>query len=475
MSIRLRLTLIYSVMLALTLISFSLLLYFSQAGATRHDFERMLADKAQALINERMSPSIGETGSRGAAPAPPRPPDGAPPPRPPEIFYVQTRSLTGQIIEPDPSLGDNLALPLSQAGLQAVKNGLPWVETGSVGRERILVFSQPVLQPGDSTKVVQVAGSLTRRDNDLVTLRNILIAACLITIGGTVGIVWLLAGLALRPIHRLTRTAQEIGARRDFDRRVDYAGPNDEIGRLAVTFNGMLAELQATYLQVEQSLQAQRRFVADASHELGTPLTTIRGNLGLLQREPPISAEDRTRVLNDMVEETERLMRLNKELLTLARADARRPLQSEPIRLQPLLEELCSQFKLLAPQRKINCHASPETTLYGDRDALKQVMLILLDNARNHTPEETTITLTSATTAEQISLNVADDGPGIAPEILPHIFDRFFRGDAARTGTGTGLGLAIAREMTTAQRGTLTVASRLGQGTVFTLTFPKGY
>jgi len=470
MSIRLRLTLIYSAMLALTLISFSLLIYFGQARATQQDFERKLAEKAQSFNQERRSPPAQNAGQPAkSAPLP----DGAAPPRPPDTFYVQVRTQTGQIIERDPALGNRLTIPLSQAGLRALQNGQSWVEGDHLGQEPILVFSQPVPLPGGNIELVQVAGSLTNQDHDLNTLRNSLLAAGIITIGVMFGLVWLLAGLALRPIHRLTQAAQEIGNSRDFGRRVDYAGPNDEIGRLAVTFNGMLAELQATYLQVEQSLQAQRRFVADASHELGTPLTTIRGNLGLLQREPPVSAEDRARVLHDLVEETERLMRLNKELLTLARADVRRPLQREPVVLQPLLEDLCSQFKLLVSHRKIICQNSPEITLHGNRDALKQVLLILLDNARKHTPEETTITLASIATAEQVRLSVADDGPGIAPEILPHIFDRFFRGDAARTGAGTGLGLAIAREMTTALGGTLTVSSRLGQGTVFTLTFPR--
>ncbi len=476
MSIRLRLTLIYSAMLALTLVSFSLLLYFGQARATRQDLERKLAEKAQAVIKARQSSSAEATGQlSGAAIAepPPRPPDGSPPPRSPEIFYVQIRTLARQIVERDMALGETLTLPLSQAGLQAVKNGQTWVEGNHLDQDPILVYSQPIPQPGGSAEMVQVAGSLASRDRDLGTLRNTLIVAGIITIGGTFGLVWLLAGLALRPIHLLTQTAQEIGDSRDFGRRVDDTGSADEIGRLAVTFNKMLAELQATYLQMGQSLQAQRRFVADASHELGTPLTTLRGNLGLLQREPPINSEDRARVLNDMVEETERLMRLNKELLTLTRIGARQPLQPEPILLQPLLEDLCSQFKLLAPQRKINCHISSETTLYGDRDALKQVLLILLDNARKHTPEETIVTLTTTTTTASISLSVADNGPGIPPEILPRIFDRFFRGDAARTGSGTGLGLAIAREMTAAQDGTLSVTSRLGQGTVFTLTLPK--
>jgi signal transduction histidine kinase len=286
------------------------------------------------------------------------------------------------------------------------------------------------------------------------------------------GIGWLLAGFTLRPINRLRLTAQTIGAERDFNRRVDHSGPNDEIGQLVTTFNNMLAELQAAYVQVEETLQAQRRFVADASHELRTPLTTLRGNIGLLQREPPISGEDRTDVLTDMVEETERLMRLVNELLVLARADAGRPLEQEPVRLKPLVEDVYQQVKLLAPQRSIICRSEADVSVLGNGDALKQVLLVLLDNALNHTPPEAVITLATAPNNGQIEIWVSDNGPGIAPAHLPHIFDRFYRGDAARSSPGTGLGLAIADELTQAQHGTITVQSQVGQGSVFTLSFP---
>ncbi len=151
-------------------------------------------------------------------------------------------------------------------------------------------------------------------------------------------------------------------------------------------------------------------------------------------------------------------MRLNKDLLTPAGVDVRRPLQRAPIELTPLLTEAGGQFKLLAPQRTLTCRVSPEATMRGDRAALKQILLILLDNARKHTLATAVITLTTAVTASQITLSVADDGSGIVPDSLSHIFDRFFRGDAARSGPGTGLGLA--RELASAMGGILTVASR---------------
>jgi len=234
----------------------------------------------------------------------------------------------------------------------------------------------------------------------------------------------------------------------------------------------MLTQLQAAYLQVEETLHAHRRFVADASHELRTPLTTLRGNIDLLQREPPIDQEDRADVLADMVAETERLMRLVRELLVLARADAGRPLQRAPVLLQPLLEDVHQQAKLLAPRRDIRCQADSEVTVVADGDALKQVLLVLVDNAVKYTPPEAIVTVSARQQNGQVAIRVSDDGPGIAPEHLSHLFERFYRADSARSSPGTGLGLAIAEELTQAQHGDITVDSRPGQGSTFTLTFP---
>jgi signal transduction histidine kinase len=128
--------------------------------------------------------------------------------------------------------------------------------------------------------------------------------------------------------------------------------------------------------------------------------------------------------------------------------------------------------KLLAPQRSVVYKSDVDATITGDRDALKQVLLILLDNALKHTPPEASVTLTTAQIDGQVTIQVRDDGPGIPVDHLPHIFDRFYRGDTARSGPGTGLGLAIANELTKAQDGTLAVESHVGQGSIFTLSFP---
>jgi signal transduction histidine kinase len=469
MSIRFRLTLLYSTILALILIVFSLVLYLGQAQATFRDFRRRLANRALPLAEAGQPQPPAGNAQPSAPPAPPAPYS----PALGEIYYIQIRNLDGDIVEYGANVDEATTLPLSEAGLQAVRRGQPWDEIAEIEGERFLVHSQLVREPSRANEIVQVAVSLARRDEGLATLRNILIVGSCITVLTAFGAGWVMAGLALRPVNRITHTAQAIGAERNFSRRIDHPGPNDEIGQLATTFDNMLAELQAAYQQVEQSLQAQRRFVADASHELRTPLTTIRGNIDLLQREPPIRHEDQIDVLTDTVNETERLMRLVNSLLTLARADARRPLRSEPVPVKPLLEEVLQQMESLAPTRTIICQPNLETDIIGDRDALKQVLLILGDNALKHTPVETTIAIVGDVIGEHVTITVRDNGPGIEPVKLPHIFDRFYRGDDSRVGPGTGLGLAIAKELTEAQNGTITVKSEEGQGAAFTLTFPS--
>ena len=268
MSIRLRLTLLYSAILALTLIVFSSALYLMQSRTTMREYEQRLAGATRFLENAERSPFLIERPPRRRFPGQP---------------YVQFRNLDGEVIESDPNL-DGIVLTLSENAFEAVTRGESWVETISVEGERFLVHNQSLALPDGTRGVAQIAVSLAERDQNLNTLGRILIVGSSIAVLFAFGVGWLLAGEALRPINRITQTAQAIGAERDFGRRVQHSGPKDEIGQLATTFNDMLTELQAAYRQVEQSLQVQKRFVADASHELRTPLTTILGNLGLLQR-----------------------------------------------------------------------------------------------------------------------------------------------------------------------------------------------
>jgi signal transduction histidine kinase len=314
---------------------------------------------------------------------------------------------------------------------------------------------------------------LAETDQTLTTLRNSLLVGIVAVTLAAFGLGWVLAGTALRPIDRIGQAAKRVGDARDFRRRIDDSGPRDEIGRLANTINGMLAELEAAHNQTERALVAQRRFVADASHELRTPLTTIRGNLDLLQREPPIPVEEQAAVLVDISSETERLIRLANDLLTLERADAAWPLPQEPTPIRPLIDEVVRQARALDPDREIVVDEIPDVAVSANRDAIKQTLLILLDNAIKHTPTGTQITVAASANADEASVGVTDQGAGIPAEAAAHLFERFYRGAEQRSGAGVGLGLAIARALVESQRGRITVNSQPQRGSTFTVTFAR--
>jgi two-component system OmpR family sensor kinase len=476
MSIRLRLTLLYTAILALTLTAFSAMLYGTQSQSILAGERQMLADAARRIAERRLDARPFEE-----HPFPPLPPreEVAPNRRFGVNIYVQLLSLEGQVINRSENL-EEVDLPLSDAGWQAVRTGESWAETASVEGEQLLIYSTQVVVEGQTTGVVQVARSFADQYQYLNTMgRNLIIgggAATLIAFGAG----WVLSGAVLRPVNRITQTAQAIGVERDFGRRVDHTGPNDEIGQLATTFNTMLTQLQAAYQQVERSLQQQRRFVADVSHELRTPLTTIRGNLALLRREPAVSTEEEADILDDMADESDRLIRLVNDLLALAHAESGRQLQSETVWVKPLVEDVCRQARLLDPDRTITCARLLDVGVVGDQDALKQVLLILMDNALKHSTGAITVItahLDPKGLGDASGLNVAisirDTGPGIDPSALPHVFERFYRGDEARGRPGIGLGLPIAKALVEAQHGTITAESQVGQGSVITVSLPQ--
>jgi two-component system OmpR family sensor kinase len=473
MSIRLRLTLLYTAILALTLITFSTILYITQTRLTYDSIRTNLVRQANGYAN---SPR------RFPGPLVQPPPEGAPPDGEPfggslpegtlPGRWTQMRSLDGTVTGRTLDLSGE-TLPLSQQGLEAVQRGAGWFETAHIQEQPLLIFSQAYKTQAGVTEIVQVAFPIGEREQSLRMLRLFLLTGSGVVILAAFAVGWLLAGTILRPIHRITQTAQAIGAEHNFSRRVQHTGPTDEVGQLATTFNTMLAELEIAYRQLEDALDSQRRFVADASHELRTPLTTVRGNIELLRREPPVDAAERSEILSDTTDEVDRLIRLVNQLLVLARADAGQPLPCEPLPLKPLIEDVYRQAKLLAADRGIACRSTADALVMGNRDALKQVLLILLDNALAHTAPGATVEIAASVTDGRAAISVRDTGEGIAPDVLPHIFERFYRGQASRSGTDTGLGLSIAKELVEAQDGTIAVESQTGQGSVFTVSLPK--
>jgi signal transduction histidine kinase len=468
MSIRSRLTLFYGSILALSLMGFGVLLYITMEHSTRSFMESTLAAEMRRLVQtdpfalgyfQWPADNVGNRQN-----------------------YWQACDAKGNVVGRTDNL-DGHALPLSNGGLGQLQSGQPVYEIAWVQDTPLLVYSQPLIADGQTIGILQVARSIVDQQQALNTLRTGLILGGLVTLVIAVAGVWFVAGASLRPIDHLTRTAQVIGTERDFQRRVTYDGPQDEVGRLATTFNSMLGALDAAYQKVAQALDAQRSFLADASHELRTPLTTLRGNLALLQRDPPISESDRQAVLSDSVSESERMIRLVKDLMTLARAEHSSTLDLDDVALPSLIGEVQRQFAALPLKQNFTVSAVPDVNALGRRDMLKQVLLILLDNAFKFTPTGGQVELKVDVETAQIALHVRDTGMGIPEDKLPLIFQRFYRADPARHGEGYGLGLTIARALIEKQGGTIAVQSRVGEGSVFTITVrrapvsatPNGY
>jgi len=234
----------------------------------------------------------------------------------------------------------------------------------------------------------------------------------------------------------------------------------------------MLRQLEDAYQRLQSALVAQRRFVADASHELRSPLTTIRGNVGLLLKRTDITSDDRVAALNDIAGESERMSRMVQDLLTLARADAGYHLEKSPVDLEPIIQDVSRQAQTLQPFRRVELQDGVPTMVQGNADALKQLLWILVDNALKHTPEGGRIRMRLGSAGMTAELAVADDGPGIPAEDIERIFERFYQADAARSGEGTGLGLAIARWIAEEHGGRVFAGNNPGGGAIFTVQLP---
>ncbi len=490
MSIRLRLTLLYSAILALTLLVFGIILYTIQSQSTLNSLKRdlmMSSDRLQRAVMWMYLRSEGGSLSPGSEFAPGLALDEvqspfAPPPLQPELLtgepafnifrereIVRVLNTSGNLVA-SPYGAMELALPLSQQGLDALSQQQDWWETDEYNGERVLIYNHPGVVNDQVVFIIQTARGLTEHDRSLSFLSRILITAGLLTILAAFGIGWVLAGAALRPIQRITQTAQEIGKESDFSQRVNYHGPQDEVGELAITFNSMLARLQEAYQKVSDALKLQRSFVADVSHELRTPLTTVRGNLALLQRDPALPASEQADILRDVESESDRLIRLVNDLLVLARADSGQNLASEVVAIQPVVEEACRQAQQMDEIREISQEV-PDLSILGDRDALKQILLILLENALKYSRDPVHVSAESADVMVRIS--VRDHGSGIDPKTLEHIFERFYRGEENADIPGFGLGLPIAQSLVNAQGGSISIESHPGSGTTVGFSLPR--
>jgi heavy metal sensor kinase len=366
--------------------------------------------------------------------------------------FARTTELAAESVPPPPNM--------TAAGPRLHDLDLP-----IVGRQRVL---ERRARLGDRDFAVLLMASLKEVDHELAELLAVLLTAGPLALALAGGLSYLLARKALAPVEQLRSQTQQVTADR-LDRRVPVANPHDELGRLAETINAMIARLERSFAEV-------RRFTADASHELRTPLATIRTEAEVALRSP-LTLADHQQLLGSILEECGRLTDLTDQLLALAREDVglARPAR-EPLDLGALVGETAETMRPLADAKGVRLRATQDgaVPVYGDPIRLRQVFFNLLDNAIKYTPGGGQVEAGVGRRDRAAVAVVRDTGVGIPAEHLPHVFDRFYRVDMARSRAegGTGLGLSIAKSVVEAHGGRIELASTPGRGTVCTVTFP---
>jgi heavy metal sensor kinase len=343
-------------------------------------------------------------------------------------------------------------------------------QRGVGGEEEWRVYSQAILDSkGQIIGWVQASQSLLPVTDSVQDLQDQLLLGIplILLLAGFGG--FFLANRALLPIERITDTAQEITAQ-DLSLRLNYEGVDDEVGRLAQTFDQMLARLQSSF-------ERERRFTSDTAHELRTPLTVLKGQIDVTLSRARNTSEYENK-LRDLSTHVDRLIRLSNALLFLSRSDQNQLVfESVSVNLCDLLEVLVEQFRLLAQEKRLKLTAMipASLTVYGDGDHLIRLFINILENALKYTPPDGQITITTLEGPAHTVVTIHNTGPGISREHLPHLFERFYRVDADRSSQtgGSGLGLSIAHEIAHLHGGRIDVRSEAGQGVTVSVHLPN--
>ena len=378
--------------------------------------------------------------------------------------YVQVWSVVGEL---QSSFGDFENFENNPFDPDSLRITHPIYRNLNTEDWRVRVLSIPLEQRGHIIAVLQIASDLRVFDEIRANLLDVISIIWIVAVLFSGVIVWLTLGQSLKPLDAITKTAEQINRADDLSRRIPYYGPaHNEIGNLVGSFNQTLERLETLFT-------SQQRLLADVSHELRTPLTVIKGNADLMRRMNSLDMES----LTSIDQEAGRLSRLVGGLLLLAQAESGKlALAMQRVELDLLLTEVFQEMIVLAGNRvRVHLNEIDQVYVNGDRDRLKQVLINLVANAIQYTPQGGDIFLSLDTIKEQARIICRDTGPGIPAEDLPHIFERFYRAEKSRTRgktTSFGLGLSIANWIVERHGGRIEVNSREGVGTTFAIWLP---
>jgi signal transduction histidine kinase len=475
-TIRRRLTFWYTVALGVTVVAFGTLLYLERRSSSLRELDQRLlleADLADRWLSESYNVLGRIVTTAGSRPA-----------LDPGISayldavrdYLVVADTSGQVLALSDVArelgGDDLQRLTGVLDSLRVRKRSGNVDLGPpIGRVRYLAVR--VDRAGPEVGGVLVATSVGQvAFGPSALLQSMLLVAPIILAGAAVVGYWL-AGTSLRPVEGIMDEVEAISDGRSLHRRLAVPISGDEMARLALTVNGMLARL-------EKSFDSLHRFTADASHELKTPLMVLRAGVERALVHPGVPAEI-LQSLDETLAQINQMSEMVENLLTLARADeGRAPLAVEECDLREVIGDVAETAGMLGESAGISVTSeipAMPLPLAVDRHRIREMLLNLVTNAIKYTPQGGTVALTLAQEDGSVALTVADSGIGIAPGDLPHIFDRFWRADPARSRTGdrpgTGLGLAITKWIAEAHGGSITVQSRPGRGSVFTVRLPR--